>query len=146
MRGCASSLIRGADNRADDLQYRSVGRTEMLPGFAVRVLNLAEESDPGRDHRAARSVEIIDPEADHRTGSEECVEFVLGTVEFQHSAVAEFEPDKIFRLPGDRNFEHVAEQSDGLIETASADADEADLTDCHCSSLPSGGPQACLKR
>ena len=75
----------------------------MLPADAIGMLNVTNEIDTSSEHSAAGDIEIVDPERDHRACSEEAMEFVGSTIEFQNRTVGEPEPHEIIGLPGDRD-------------------------------------------
>jgi hypothetical protein len=87
----------------------------MLPADAIGMLNVTYEIDASRVHSPARDIEIVDPESDHRAGSEEGMKFVGRTIELQNCTVGESEPDQVIGLPGDRHTNDIPKQRNGFV-------------------------------
>jgi len=88
----------------------------MLPADAIGMLNVTHEIDASGEHSPARDIEIVDPESDHRAGSEEGMKFVGRTIQLQNCTVGESEPDQvIIGLPSDRYTNNIPEQRYGFV-------------------------------
>src|SRR5262245_45762787 len=124
-----SAIGRGP---AHDLVDVAVGTPVVVPDGAAGLLRVAEELDPGCDHRRSIRREVVDDQADDRSRTEEVVIGVTRTVDVDLGAVRGTEPDRLGFLEERLDPEQVAVQRDRVAERVGRrrpDAEEAEPLD-----------------
>jgi hypothetical protein len=104
----------------------------VVPGGVAVTLRLADELDPGSDHRRPRRLEVVDDEADDRPRPEERVVLVARSVHVDLRPVGRPEPDGIGPVEDRLEPERVAVERDGRPECVGRgcpDTEEAEALD-----------------